>query len=443
MVFTADDAVQRYTLDAVNQFLAQRRNPNGCRPKMTYFASLGYTNYSLITDWYVAGNEIADHTMTHMGSPTADEVNGNLIALNSLAGIPLSAIKGFRAPLLEFTRETLEVLHRSQFLYDSSAAASVPVSAANTDAFWPYTLDNGLVNSCDVVGLCNGEPKLPGLWEIPMYAFHDQRGVNGPHLMDPWLDAANGAGAPNDNTTLAYMQNTFTAHYNGNRQPIGLYTHPVHVSLTYPGVTARPGTVAMINRYLDWVQNHDNVWIVSNEQLLDWVRNPVPASQMSSIPSFSCPETPYDPSARICNGVPGSQEGLLARCGFSDFPFFTCYGCPSVIPTPNDPNPAQDAGAQTRFRLPANCSTTYWDPIEGRCLCTSPSCAFTDVSRPVAPNGASYTGGGIGGDIVLDAPIEGASPEDNPSNSSASSGPALLPILGVFAAAALLGILST
>ena len=29
---------------------------------MTYYTSLAYTNYTLVTDWYVAGNEIADHT---------------------------------------------------------------------------------------------------------------------------------------------------------------------------------------------------------------------------------------------------------------------------------------------------------------------------------------------------------------------------------------------
>lgn len=29
---------------------------------MTYYTSLTYTNYGLVTDWYVAGNEIADHT---------------------------------------------------------------------------------------------------------------------------------------------------------------------------------------------------------------------------------------------------------------------------------------------------------------------------------------------------------------------------------------------
>lgn len=126
--------------------------------------------------------------MTHVGSPSAEEVNGNLIALNALAGIPMSALKGFRAPFLNYSRETLQILYDSKFLYDSSSAASVPVTDPDTDAFWPYTLDYGMANNClEVPGTCKGEPKLPGFWEIPMYAFFDKLGVNGPHLMDPWL----------------------------------------------------------------------------------------------------------------------------------------------------------------------------------------------------------------------------------------------------------------
>jgi hypothetical protein len=49
VVFTADDAIQSYTINAVNQFLAQRKNPNGCAPKMTYYTSLNYTNYTMVT----------------------------------------------------------------------------------------------------------------------------------------------------------------------------------------------------------------------------------------------------------------------------------------------------------------------------------------------------------------------------------------------------------
>ncbi|RDB19529.1 hypothetical protein Hypma_013411 [Hypsizygus marmoreus] len=418
IVFSADDAIQSYTLDAVNQFLAHRKNPNGCAPKMTYFTSLNYTNYTLVTDWYVAGNEIADHTMTHVEKPSSDEINGNLIALNSLAGIPLSSITGFRAPYLSYSADTLKLLRDAQFTYDSSSAASVPVDDPNTDAYWPYTLDNGMANNClSVSGTCKGEPKLPGFWEIPMYAFFDNRGAAGPHLMDPWLDTANGAAKVNDSATLEYMKNTFTAHYNGNRQPIGLYTHPIHVSTTYPGVSTSKTTIDMINAFLDWAQKQQNVWIVSNEQLLDWVRHPAPVSQLDSVNSLKCATPQVDSSLKICNGIPQNEQGILSHCAFSDFPFYTCYGCPEIQPSPNNPNPAQKVpdGEAARSRLPMNCSTPFWDPIAGKCICDSHTCAFADNSRPIGPNGANLTGGGTGGSF------------DDPSE---SSGAAYVPFNG-------------
>ncbi|KAJ7760140.1 hypothetical protein DFH07DRAFT_442335 [Mycena maculata] len=400
IVFTADDAVQSYTLDSVNQFLAHRENPNGCQPKMTYFTSLNYTNYTLVTDWFVAGNEIADHTMTHVGDPPSNEIDGNLIALNALAGIPLESIQGFRAPYLNYSVNTLKMLAAAGFTYDSSSAASIAVTDPGTDAYWPYTLDNGMANDClDVEGSCKGQPQLPGFWEIPMYAFFDERGENGIHLMDPWLDTANGNTEINDTATLEYMKSTFTDHYSNNRQPIGLYTHPIHLSTTYPGVDPSNSTINMINTFLDWAQVQQNVWIVSNEQLLAWVKNPVPVSQLDSVDALKCSTPQVDSSEKICNGIPQNENGLLSHCPFSDFPFFTCYGCPVIAPTVDDPDPAQQVpdGQQARFRLPTNCSTPFWDPIAGKCLCTSSTCAFTDASRPIGANGANLTGGGTGG----------------------------------------------
>ncbi|KAL0573164.1 hypothetical protein V5O48_008795 [Marasmius crinis-equi] len=400
VVFTADDAIQSYTLGSVNQFLAHRKNPNGCTPKMTYYTSLSYTNYTLVTDWYVAGNEIADHTMTHVGDPPEEEINGNLVTLNALAGIPLSSLRGFRAPFLNYSANTLQRLFKAGFEYDSSASSSIPVTEANTDAYWPYTLDYGMANDCLAVsGTCKGQLKLPGFWEIPMYAFFDKRGNAGPHLMDPWLDMANGNNQVNDSDTLEYMKDTFTAHYNGNRQPIGLYTHPIHLALDYPGVTGANQTVLMVNAFLDWVQQQQNVWIVSSAQLLAWVKNPVPVSQLDSFEPLKCSTPAVDPNTKICNGMPQNEDGLLSHCAFSDFPFYTCYGCPVTQPTVQNPNPPQQVpqGGQARFRLPANCSTAFWDPINGKCLCSSNQCMFNDESRPIGPNGANLTGGGIGG----------------------------------------------
>jgi peptidoglycan/xylan/chitin deacetylase (PgdA/CDA1 family) len=89
-----------------------------------------------VTEWYVAGNEIADHTMTHVGTPPREEVEGNLIALNALAGVPLRAIQGFRAPFLNYSVETFRLLRSLGFTYDSSATSSVRADDEHTDAFW-------------------------------------------------------------------------------------------------------------------------------------------------------------------------------------------------------------------------------------------------------------------------------------------------------------------
>jgi hypothetical protein len=148
-------------------------------------------------------------------------------------------------------------------------------------------------------------------------------------------------------------------------------------------------------------------------ELLAWVRNPVPISKMGDHEAFKCPAPQLPENTHICNGMPGVQDGafklplkpplsflskrtltflvrsihicsgLLVRCPFNDFPFFTCYGCPVTPPTPSNPNPEQDTSipnAGTRFRIPGNCSTVFWDPQEGKCLAEG---KFQDQSRPI------------------------------------------------------------
>ena len=68
------------------------------------------------------------------------------------------------------------------------------------------------------------------------------------------------------------------------------------------------------------------VWIVSNEQLLAWMKNLVPASQLNQLDAFKC--TSPQVSAKICNGIPANENGLLSHCDFPDFPFFTCVCTP-------------------------------------------------------------------------------------------------------------------
>ncbi|TNY20211.1 hypothetical protein DMC30DRAFT_417191 [Rhodotorula diobovata] len=391
VTFTADDAIQLYTKDVMSYFLGGRRNPNGCTPRMTYFTSLSYTNYSMVTEMYVNNNtEIADHTMTHAGTPNASEINGNLRALNAFAGIPMSDIIGFRAPLLSWNGSTLEYLHNASFTYDSSMTSASYANASNTDAFWPYTLDSGVANNClEQSAICQGRLKLPGLWEIPMYStFGDSQ--SDIHLMDPWLDSDK----PED--VLEWLKFSFLTHYDGNRQPFGLYSHPIHLATGYPGVDDPIAMREMLQQFLDWVQAFDDVWIVSNAQLLAWMRDPVTNDKMGDVDALKCevPDVPED--EKICNGIPQNMAGLLNKCDFSDFPWQTCYYCPADEPTPDNPVPSPREG-DTRHTLPSDCLTAFFDPIANECTCESDQCAFTDQTRPIGNYTTNLGGSGAGG----------------------------------------------
>jgi len=65
-----------------------------------------------------------------------------------------------------------------------------------------------------------------------------------------------------------------------------------------------------------------SVWIVSSEQLLAWTQNPTPVADLDGFDSLKCSTPQVD--AKICNGMPENEAGLLSHCAFPDFPFYTC-----------------------------------------------------------------------------------------------------------------------
>lgn len=88
-----------------------------------------------------------------------------------------------------------------------------------------------------------------------------------------------------------------------------------------------------------------------------------------------------------------NEVGLLQNCPFEYFPWTTCYGCPVEPPSPANPVPAQatTSGQALRHRLPLNCSTPFWDPIGGKCLCSDSQCQFNDETKSIGPNGQNVS----------------------------------------------------
>ncbi|KAI8979711.1 hypothetical protein BDF20DRAFT_871225 [Mycotypha africana] len=375
---TFDDSVQE-TLSKTAYRMVNVTNPNGCPGHGTWFISMAYTDFSLVQQWYAAGNEVADHTFSHVGTPSAQEISACKSMLNTYGGIPNSKIQGFRAPFLNYTKDTLNIISQQGFLYDSSS------SAVTDDAYWPYTLDNGMANDC-WTGICAaGEIKLPGLWEIPMYSVLDKAGT--PQLMDVYL-----AGSPADVKT--WSQTAFDKHYNGNRQPFGIYVHPTHLT-TYPGL---PDPSDMLNGVLEFIQeiaSKPNVWFVTNQQLLEYMKNPVKASELGNQTYMQCKQPVI--SKEICNGLDDDHNGtiddnLVQSCNFGNSSTKTCFNCPSTAPTLDNPTPAssvQNGTTGYRYPIPDTCDTTWWDPVGNTCLCTSADCQLTSIATPNKPNSNS------------------------------------------------------
>ena len=61
---------------------------------------------------------------------TNREIQAAADMLNSYAGVPHGMLKGFRAPFLNYTADTLKEIAAQGFLYDTSATAVVD------DCFW-------------------------------------------------------------------------------------------------------------------------------------------------------------------------------------------------------------------------------------------------------------------------------------------------------------------
>ena len=82
-----------------------------------------------------------------------------------------------------------------------------------------------------------------------------------------------------------------------------------------------------VSDFLDKAMANPDVWMVTGSQLIEYMKNPVPASQLGNQPYMKCG---YKPAANICNGASSSQgvqscPGLntLFNVSFSTVPPFS------------------------------------------------------------------------------------------------------------------------
>ena len=175
LLLTFDDALSTQTFIQADSLVSNRKNPNGCPVKSTWYVQGYYSDPLLVSRWGASGQEVADHSMTHTApfAGTYLELEAFRAWASTYAGINRGKITGVRFPLRSYTADALKNVAKMGFTYDSSLAASL------NEQMWPYTLNYGAANDCNgEFSLCADRSfKAEGLWEIPMYSVEGTDGV--------------------------------------------------------------------------------------------------------------------------------------------------------------------------------------------------------------------------------------------------------------------------
>lgn len=113
----------------------------------------------------------------------------------------------------------------------------------------------------------------PGVWEVPMVMWQDLNGGRcsmGDACSNP---------ADSDGVSKMIMKN-FERHYTTNRAPFGLFYHAAWFT--------QPHHKEGFIKFLDTINAMNDVFIITNWQALQWVRDPTPISRINSFLPFQC-----------------------------------------------------------------------------------------------------------------------------------------------------------
>ncbi|KAL9928645.1 chitin deacetylase-like 5 [Glossina fuscipes fuscipes] len=312
VLITFDDAVSTLNINLYEELFNNdtRKNPNGCPIRATFYVSHEWTNYGMIQDLYADGHELASHTISHsFGEQFSQkkwtrEVAGQREILAAYGGVKVSDVRGMRAPFLSVGGNKMyKMLYDSNFTYDSS----LPVYE-NRPPSWPYTFDYKIFHDC-MIPPCPTR-SYPGIWQVPMVMWQDLNG--GRCSMG---DACSNPGDA-DGVMKMIMKN-FERHYTTNRAPFGLFYHAAWFT--------QPHHKEGFIKFLDAINAMPDVWIVTNWQALQWVRDPTPLSRINSFQPFYCD---YSDRPKRCNNP--KVCNLWHKSGVRYMK--TCQPCPDIYP---------------------------------------------------------------------------------------------------------------
>jgi len=335
VTITFDDAINNNNIDLYREiFNRQRKNPNGCDIKASFFVSHKYTNYSSVQEMHYMGHEIAAHSITHNDDESfwseatvdnwAKEMAGSRLIIDKFANITDNSVVGLRAPYLRVGgNNQFTMMEEQAFLYDSSITAPL-----QNPPLWPYTMYFRMPHRCHG-DLQQCPTRSHAVWEMVMNEL-DRR-------EDPTVDEDLPGCAMVDSCSnilsgdqfYNFLTHNFYRHFDQNRAPLGLFFHAAWLK----------NNPEFLDAFLYWVdevlESHPEAYFITMTQVIQWIQNPVSVDSAKN----------YAPWQEKCS--PGPRQNCLVpnSCKLSNdkelpgesLRMYTCVRCPNQYPWLNDP----------------------------------------------------------------------------------------------------------
>ena len=270
-------------------FDKKRVNPNGERITMTlFFTDNGTDDYCRAGEFYRDGHEIgvtgSDVMASLKPSKWEEAIMYQKKNLTKKAKVDKADIRGMRAPELKSGAdrqfEAMESMsdktrHSDNAWnpYDSSIVLGEKEQWKNTLPLWPYTMNYRVF---DIIRPHNDHPAscYPGVWEIPVQRFYDNYSTA--HVfIDEWV------GAENYEMLYYTIAQNFWRHYSNNRAPFIINARTDWFKKDLMAEKA-------VERFIDVLLAHaeKDVYVVSMDQMLDWMKHPVPLDKVKESDLF-------------------------------------------------------------------------------------------------------------------------------------------------------------
>ncbi|XP_050356582.1 chitin deacetylase 8-like [Nymphalis io] len=322
VLLTFDDGVNVNNIVTYRSLLYNRVNKNKCNIGVTFFVNHEYTDYSLVSELYNRGFEIGLHSITHKTDveywKTASyetlmrEFGDQRRQMAHFANIPIDTIQGLRNPFLQMSgNTTYQMMTSAGLRYD----LSWPTTRYTDPGLWPYTLHYQSTQDC-IVPPCP-TASIPGPWILPMVAWTDMEGFPCSMVDTCFYNP----GADNEEGWFKFILENFERHYLNNRAPFGFYIHEWYIRVN-------PGLQRAFVRFMDMINNLNDVFMVNGNDVIDWVQNPVPIDEYvkegcKRLPPAACRPTSCGPLQSDHNPTP--------------YYMTICNRCPRRYPWINNP----------------------------------------------------------------------------------------------------------